>query len=276
MTTATEDKTTTDPVDPLKLTADEEKAAQEIVEDQQKQEAAAKEAGKTTEPTAEEKAASEEVAQLDKRWDEVKKVGVTPEELLHYAAKGWEHEKAAAESKPKGKGKKAASAEKTGESVPVGSGDDETEEEFVPVSKAELKHTADAIRNEIRAGFRGIQGRSELENLLNSADVTRENANSREIVHDRTLRLMAAGRPLRQAFNEAAAWEQEHLADGLRRGLKSKIAAGKAKGETTGSEPPTMEIPKFEHKPTDFDDGTAEDQAMEVMAQHEARFGRRG
>jgi hypothetical protein len=195
----------------------------------------------------------------EKKWLELhKRYGdkVTPKQLVAYAQKGWEVTEA----------ERQAAAEKPREAPPKDAeGDEPAEPQYV--TREEYEQMKKEMTRAIRVGDGVTTNQIRLDAMMGAASELQGDAYGRKIVQDEVYRLMANGKPVDEAFNAAREEHKEYLAKQVREQNKKKIEAQAAIGESkAGTEPPGAPMPEFEHKASDFQDGTAMKQAMAMIA----------
>jgi len=241
----TKDDTTPDPKDDKKPESKEEDTSGAT--------------GDTSESKETNKETKSEIPEDDKKWVDLKKYGVTPEQLVAYAHRGYQ------EMQKDGKRDEQEDDSK-GE-------DKEGDEEELPVTKAEVKQMKkemeemrENLSRDMRIGDAASINQVKLEALCNSDSLLKDDMYAREIVTGNVYKAMANGLTIEQAFAEASEKHRKHLAAANKKANQDKIAANAASGPGAGStEPETPKLPEFEHKASDFRDGTALKQAMEVV-----------
>lgn len=205
-----------------------------------------------------------ETSEEDQKWLKLKELGVSPEDLVAYAHKGWsaEHAPVVAPApvvepeKPKAEPKPKKGAE---------------ESTFITREEHEKQMTGMEQRMKVAAA--GSHAQSRLATLLDQSGMTEtEDAVGRKMVVEETVRLMAQGTPLESAFKNAMGTFSSYIAKATAKEIKKKIAnRGAAGGALTGgglggdAGPVLTSLDKMEHKGDDFVTGKAFEDAMAFM-----------
>ena len=222
-----------------------EHGEKELADDEKSSAAGAAAGGEKPEGTA-----PTALSKEDEEWLELKRLGVPRDQLVAYAQHGWEAQQA------KGaKGEKKAGQETPGE---------QSDEELEPITRAEFNDWKKGMESKTRLTVAAAQNQLKLEGFLAGHELTREDPETSEIVERKTYELMAAGKPLGEAFKEATDKHAGYLRRHERRFVKKKIAQNKARGESAPGEAAATPTPAFEHKASDFQDGTALEHAIQL------------
>jgi len=183
----------------------------------------------------------------------VNKAGVSPEELMSYAAKGYD----TFQQEMKAKEAKA----------PAAGGD----EDIIPVTKREFYDLARKLGENVPKMVGAQQKEFQLQGLLDANPEIADDPDARSYVDAHARAMVKTGVPVRDAYRAAHKKYLDWEAKVKQKHLQKKIAAQKTRGESSRGSSVT-DLPKmdFEHKESDLVDGTASRQATEMARKMEA------
>ncbi len=207
-------------------------------------------------PKADEpKAKAPEPTADDKAWADLRKLGHSAEYVKELAGEGYTVREAAKKAKAE-----AAEAEQSKAS--------EDDGEYEPMSKAEVQKQMKEMRAEMQKDMQMTSqaaiNHSTISAALNSS-AANDNPQAREIVSAMVYKKMANGEALDSAINASLDEYKGFISGQQKAFFKKKVAATAATGGIPAGEPVLAPIPDFKHAASDFQDGTAHEQAMEVI-----------
>lgn len=201
------------------------------------------------------------LSEKERKWLELEKHGVTPEQMLDYANVGYleRHKKKETSSDESGADKDASEP----------SPDD-------MVSRAEMEAVLETkvreLQSQMHIGDASTINAVKLDGMLEADETLSRHPRLRDIVQSDTIKKAAEGVPLAKAFKEARDEIQTLVSSVAREVISRKIANSKATGATpavAASVDDAPEAPTHEHKASDFADGSALKQALAFARMHD-------